>query len=135
METPFTVADYMSRKLITLNPDMDILHAGSVLLKHDISGAPVLAMNGELVGIVTEKDFFKTTVHAGYFNQLGGKVSDYMSHDVISVAADMNILDMAEMFLKTKYRRYPVTAEGKLIGLISRRDVLRALHSLCWPTE
>ena len=131
MQTPFTVADYMSTKLITVNPELDILHAGSVLLKHDISGVPVVAMNGELVGIVTEKDFFRTTIHASYYNQLGGKVSDYMSHEVITVAAKMNILDTAEMFLKTKYRRYPVIADGKLIGLISRRDVLRALHSLC----
>lgn len=133
MEIPFTVADYMSTKLITVNPNMDILHAGSLLLGHDISGAPVVGTDGKLVGIVTEKDFFKTTVHAGYYDQLGGKVSEYMSHEVVTVSADMNILDMAEMFLKTKYRRYPVIADGKLTGLISRRDVLRALHSHCWP--
>ncbi len=135
MTAPFTVADYMSVEVITLTPDMDILHAGSLLLEHDISAAPVVDTDGKLLGIITERDFFKSTIQAGYYDQLGGKVSEYMSNEVVTVSPDLNILELAEIFLTVKYHRYPVTIDGKLLGVISRRDVLRAIHSLSWPQK
>lgn len=109
---------------------MDVLDASQFLVDHHISGAPVLDEQGRMVGILTERDCFKTTLSAGYYEELGGRVSEYMSRDIQSVEPDMSILDLAALFLKAPFRRYPVVSEDRLIGLIGRRDVLRALLTL-----
>ena len=118
----------MSTKLISLTPDMDILDASHLFLKHDISGAPVVDENGKLVGILTVRDCFKTTLDACYYSEFGGKVSEFMTTDVDTVSPDTSIPDIAEIFLHSRYRRFPVLEEGRLVGLISRKDVLRGLY-------
>ena len=120
----------MSTKLISIAPDMDILDASHLFLKHNISGAPVIDANGKLLGILTVRDCFKTTLNACYYSESCGKVSEYMTTDVETVSPDTSIPDIAELFLKSRYRRFPVLEEGRLIGLISRKDVLRGLHIL-----
>ena len=70
------------------------------------------------------------TLHAGYHGDWGGPVSDYMSDGVKTVDAEMSIIDLAQLFLDTTFRRFPVMEKNRLIGQISRRDVLRALEHL-----
>ena len=120
----------MTTSIVTFNSDMDLIEASHLLVLHEISGAPVVDKHGLLVGILTERDCFKTTLNAGYHGELAGKVLEYMTRDVKSVTPDMNILDLAVLFLKNKYRRYPVVSENRPIGIISRRDVLKALLTL-----
>jgi CBS domain-containing protein len=69
-------------------------------------------------------------MQAGYYGEPGGQVVEYMSRDVKSVAAETSIVDIAEYFLNIRYRRFPVVRDGRLIGIISRRDTLRALLDL-----
>jgi CBS domain-containing protein len=121
------VRDFMTRSLVTLQPDMEILHAVHLLIKHDIAGAPVIDAEGRLVGMLTEKDCMKVAVSAGYHGEYGGKVSEFMTREVETISPDDGLVEAAKRFLKKRYHRYPVVADGKLIGQISRRDVLRAL--------
>ena len=132
MKKPISVKDAMTTSIITFRADMDLIEASHSLVVHEVSGAPVVDAEGLLVGILTERDCFKTTINAGYHGELAGKVSDYMTHDVETVSPDMNLLDLAVLFLKNKFRRYPVVSENRPIGIISRRDVLRALLALSW---
>jgi len=125
----------MTTSIVTVTPDMDILEASRSLVNHGISGAPVVDELGNLVGILTERDCFKITLNAGYFEELGGKVSEFMSRDVETVTPEMSVLDLAELFLRTRYRRYPVVVDNRLVGLISRRDVLKALLDLSWDSS
>jgi len=120
----------MRRSPLTLRPDMEIMNASQFLVDHHISGAPVVDEQELMVGILTERDCFKTTLSAGYYEELGGSVSEYMTRDVQSVDPDMSILDLAGLFVRAPFRRYPVVSEDRLIGLISRRDVLKALLTL-----
>ena len=106
------------------------MDASQFLVDHHISGAPVVDQQGNMVGILTERDCFKTTLSAGYYDELGGCVSEYMTRDVQTVDPEMSILDIAGLFLRAPFKRYPVVSNGMLVGLISRRDVLRALLSL-----
>lgn len=124
-----TVGHYMNTRCVVLNPDMDILAASQILVKKQVSGAPVV-QGTALVGILTERDCFKITLDAGYFGEFGGKVSEYMSTDLVTVTRDMSILDLAERFIEKKFRRYPVMEKDQLLGMIDRRDVLRALLDL-----
>jgi CBS domain-containing protein len=130
MMTSATVQQYMSVSAITLTADMAILDAGRVLVTKQISGAPVIDEKGLVIGMLTAADCLKTTIHAGYFAEPGGRVAEFMSVDIKSVAPEMSILDLAELFLNKPYRRYPVIENSRLIGIISRRDVLRALLDL-----
>jgi CBS domain-containing protein len=72
----------------------------------------------------------KVALNAGYYGDWGGPVADYMSTSVESVDADMNIVDLAQKFLESGFRRFPVLRNNRLVGQISRRDALRALSEL-----
>ena len=120
----------MAKAIVTLAADMDILNASGVLVSNRISGAPVVDEKGAVIGMLTAADCLKTTMHAGYYAEPGGRVDEFMGREVKSVEPDMSILDLADLFLNTPYRRFPVIADNQLIGIISRRDVLRALLDL-----
>jgi len=124
------VKNYMTGKLVTFHPDTDVLDAIHELVEHGIAGAPVTDNRGNLVGMLSELDCMKVALHAGYHGDWGGPVSDYMSGDIETVDADMSIIDLAQLFLEKPYRRYPVMKDHRLVGQISRRDVLRALQDL-----
>lgn len=124
------VRDYMAGRLVTFKPDTDVLDAIQELLKHRIAGAPVVNDRGELIGMLSELDCLRVALNAGYYGDWGGPVSEYMSPDVETVDADMNIVDLAQKFLDCGFRRFPVLRGNRLVGQISRRDVLRALGEL-----
>jgi predicted transcriptional regulator len=69
-------------------------------------------------------------LEAGYHDEWGGQVKEYMNPDISTIDADTSILDVANYFINAPYRRYPVMQENRLVGQISRRDVLKALQSL-----
>ena len=122
------VKDYMARTLVTFKPDTPVLDAVHVLVKNRIAGAPVVDDEGNLVGMLSELDCMKVALQAGYHSAYGGPVRDYMSEGVQTVNIDMSIVDLAQVFIDKKYRRFPVTDNNRLVGQISRRDVLRALE-------
>lgn len=124
------VKDYMTGKLVTFQPDTDVLDAIHELVLHGISGAPVTNDDGELVGMLSELDCMRIALHAGYHGEWGGPVADYMTADLETVDANMSIIDLAQLFLDTTFRRYPVVTDHRLVGQISRRDVLRALAKI-----
>ncbi|MFK7951280.1 MAG: CBS domain-containing protein [Ekhidna sp.] len=123
------VEDYMARKLITFSPDQPIHDVVDGLMKHRISGAPVVNAQGALCGVISEGDCLKEVVKGMYDNHptLSGLVSEYMAQNVITVTPDLNIFEAAKMFLDKRLRRFPVVKEGKLIGQISQKDVMKAV--------
>ena len=123
------VRDYMAASLVVLQPEMEILRAIHLFIENRISGAPVIDERGNLVGVLSELDCMRVALNAGYYDELGGRVSEYMSRDVRTVQADTSIIALAQMFLDTPYRRFPVLDNNRLVGQISRRDVLRALQA------
>jgi len=129
------VKDHMSGKLVTFHPETDVLDAIHELLNHRIAGAPVTNNRGDLVGMLSELDCMKIALHAGYHGHWGGPVSEYMTTDTETVDANMSIIDLAQQFLDTGFRRFPVVKDHRLVGQISRRDVLRALSQLSVSTE
>jgi CBS domain-containing protein len=124
------VKDYMAKSLVTFKPETDVLDAVHELVKHRIAGAPVVDASGNLIGMLSELDCMKVALNAGYHGDWGGPVSDFMSEGVKTVDGEMSIVDLAQQFVESKYRRFPVVQNNRLIGQISRRDVLRALEYL-----
>ncbi|RLA17689.1 MAG: CBS domain-containing protein [Gammaproteobacteria bacterium] len=125
-----TVKDYMATGLVTLTPGMGVMEAVQKFLDYRISGAPVVDERGNMIGMLSEKDCLKVVLNAAYHEEMGGTVSDFMMKDVVTIDASTGIVEVAEMFIKSSFRRYPVVSDDKLIGQISRRDVLKALEKL-----
>lgn len=121
------IKTYMSRKLITLTPDMEINRAMHLLIENRFSGAPVLDAKGNLVGMLSQKDCLKAALHASYYREWGDTVADYMSGQPQTLDAELDLVEAAEAFLASCYRRFPVISEGRLVGQISRSDLLKAL--------
>ena len=127
MPARLAVRDYMTRDVVTLKPDMDVLQAIAILLKHNISGAPVVGPGGELLGMLTERDCMRVGLDAAFHQQSGGTVADYMATDVITVSAEESIVDTVRRFYDGYYLRYPVVDSSGLVGVISRSDLMRVI--------
>ena len=131
-EIPFKVSDYMTRNLITFKSDQGIEQVIDTLIKHRISGAPVVNENQELIGIISEGDCIKHISESRYYNMPmeNNTVEKHMIKNVETIDGDMNIFDAATKFIKAKRRRFPIVENGKLIGQISQKDILIAAMKL-----
>jgi len=125
-----TARDFMVSKLVTLRPDMEVLEAVSTLLKNRISGAPVVEKDGTFLGVFSEKCSMHAILDAFYEQLPSHQVRMFMDKDAKTVDPDTHLLTIAQVFLLTPYRRLPVLEDGKLIGQISRRDVLKVVLDL-----
>jgi len=121
------VRDYMSRDVITVDDGMEVLKALMLLAGNDIAGAPVLGDGGEVVGVLTEKDCLKRALAATYHSEYGGLVSEYMSSPAVTLTPDDGLVQAAEQFVALPFHRFPVIEDGRLVGILSRRDVIQAL--------
>lgn len=122
------VKTYMTTRLITLRKDMDVYFAIGLLLKNNISGAPVIDNDNNLCGILSEKDCLRIFANGSFYDMPGGSVSQFMTDVVLTVEATSDLFSVADKFLKHNFRRMPVVKGKKLVGQISRRDVLRAIQ-------
>jgi len=120
------VKDYMATKLLTFAPDLNVVEAMNQILNSGITAAPVVDESGSLVGILSEVDLMPVVIQDSYYNEPLGIVSDYMKTPVDTVDPNLDIYTLAERFIHEHRRRYPVVDAGKLVGQVSRRDVLRA---------
>lgn len=127
------VKEYMGRTKITFTPEMDVLRAIHILIEQKISGAPVIDDHGNLVGFLSEKDCMKVALNAGYHGEAGGRVSEFMAEQVKTIDVETPIIELAEFFLNSPFRRYPVVEDNRLVGAVSRRDVLMALEVMSAP--
>lgn len=114
----------MTKSLITISPDMSATETIRTLLKNKISGAPVVDSDGQLVGIISEFKLLNVVFDELTSNQ---PVSELMTTDVITVDENAPLCDVAQVFISLRIRRLPVLKDGKLVGQISRRDVLRCI--------
>ena len=132
LKTP-KVSEYMTKELITFTTETPINEAIHTLLKHRITGAPVLDKKGKVVGLIDDKDCLKVLFSSAYYNHPVGKetVIDYMSNVMRSISIDSDLMDAANIFVTSPYKRLLIKDENeKLAGMISRRDVLRAIKEL-----
>ena len=126
------VSDYMSTNLITFRPDQSVMEVMNTLIKKKISGGPVVNEKNELIGIISEGDCMKQISNSRYYNQPMEdiKVEQHMATEVETIDGDMNVFDAADRFLTSRRRRFPIVNDGKLVGLISQKDVLKAALQL-----
>ncbi|MDC9725060.1 MAG: CBS domain-containing protein [Gammaproteobacteria bacterium] len=128
------VRDYMAVNKCTFTPDMDILRAIHKMLESRISGAPVIDEHGNMIGFLSEKDCMQVALNAAYQQDgAAGRVSEFMSPSVDTIDVETPILDVAERFLTGSYKRFPVVMDNRLVGTITRQNILRALEYISDP--
>ena len=120
------VKEVMNRNVITFREDTPIDEIASTLVSKRITGAPVVSTEGHVVGIVSETDVFSKK----------GKVArDIMSQRVISVTEETGIDEAARLLIGERIRRVPVIRGGKMVGLLSRSDVLDFFAKTRWTCK
>jgi CBS domain-containing protein len=130
--TSLKVKDYMTTNLITFKPDQSVQEVVESLIKYKISGGPVVNDRHELVGIISEGDCLKQLSESRYYNMPleHDNVEKRMATDVETIDGNMDVFDAANKFLQSKRRRFPIVENGKLIGQISQKDILKAALQL-----
>jgi|SRR5262249_55110194 len=143
-------ADVMVTNVITVRPETSVQEVARVLLTNRISGAPVVDESGKLVGIVSEGDLMhraeagterrrpwwlailtgRDVLAAEYVREHSRKVADVMTHQVITAAPITPLNEIANLLEKNGIKRVPIVREGRLIGIVSRANLLQALASL-----
>ena len=132
MSIPFKVCDYMTKDLITFKPEQHVADVVEMLIRYKISGGPVVNENNELVGMISEGDCLKQISESRYYNMPMEQdlVESRMIRNVETIDGNMNVFDAANKFLESKRRRFPIVENGKLIGQISQKDILKAALKL-----
>ena len=124
-----TAKDFMTREVIVVRPGTPVEDAFELMLAHTISGIPVVNMDMTLLGIITEKDLLRLFYEPQ--NIKGRKVEEYMTQPAVHFDENESIEDICKCLLDVSFRRVPVTKEEKVVGIVSRPDILKYLLSLC----
>ena len=122
-----SVRHYMSTRLATVHENQDIREVVTIFTERNLFGGAVVDNLGNLVGILSVTDCIDAALRAGYHSGWRGTVGERMSRDIRTVDAEDNILDVAKMFMDDHYRRYPVLDDNRVVGVVTRLDVLKAL--------
>lgn len=127
-----TARDIMTPPGIVVNPDMSVFTAIPILIKHKLTGCPVTDPTGKLIGILSELDCMKVIAsdafYADDYSNSDILVSRYMTTKCLTITADMGIFRIANIFFEHTLRRIPVIEEERLIGQITRSDVLQGIQ-------
>jgi CBS-domain-containing membrane protein len=148
-------ADVMVANVVSTTPDASVQEVAALLIKHRISAVPVLTKDGELAGIVSEGDLMRrketnTEHHRSWWMQLllgrsplaaeyikahSNKVSDVMTRDVVTATPDTPLRDVAALLEKHGIKRVPILRNGKLVGIVSRANLVQALATQTAPVQ
>jgi CBS domain-containing protein len=123
-----TVSDIMTSQLVIFSPEQSIHEVMRAFIKHRISGGPVVDESGQLVGVISEADCMKEISDSRYFNLpiLDKSVAHFMTDKVDTIDANTSVFDAAALFSKRSRRRYPVMDNKRLVGQVSRKDIVIA---------
>src|SRR6516164_1670190 len=144
------VKDVMTRNVISITADEPILKAARLMLQNRISGLPVVDKDGALIGMVTEADFLRRSeigtarrrprwlefvigpgrLATEYVHAAGRKVSDIMTPDPCTVVPETSLEQIVDVMERRRIKRLPVVEDGKLIGIVSRANLMHALASV-----
>lgn len=122
-----TVQMRMKPVPVTFKPDMHVHEAVNLLLKHSIPAGYVVEDGDRIVGVLAERDCLDAFMNEKYYDSPTALVRDLMASNIVSISPDADILQAANLFSQHKYHRLPVVTGGRLVGDITRRDVIQAI--------
>jgi len=130
-------ADVMTTGAATVRPETPLVEAAQLMIQHRISGLPVVDASEKLVGVISEGDFLRRTsgdkprllelLIGEKVDFAGHRVEEYMSRDPVTIAVDTPVEEIVALMNRHKVRRLPVAAQGKVVGIVSRANLIEAL--------
>ncbi len=123
----YLAGDIMTKDLVFVGPDWSVREAIGLFVEHDVSGMPVIDRHSVLRGVVTEFRLLEVLFNPQLRHCC---VYDVMTHDVITVAPDTLLSDVAAILLQHRIKRLPVVENGKVVGIVSRCDLLRYVNEV-----
>lgn len=129
-KTPDTVRDIMSRDCYRVLPETSITTLAQGLALHRLPGAPVVDATDRLVGFISEQDVLGRVLDSIYHDHEAPLVRELMRQEVLSTTPNKCIIDLAQEMLGAKPKIYPVTEQNRLVGIVTRRDILIALLTI-----
>ena len=117
----FQAKSIMKTNLLTVRKDTDIYEAIQIMVENNITGLPVINDDMTVAGIISEKDVLKLLYN---LEDKSGTVSEFMTKDAVTFDTEENLIEIAECLINHHFRRVPITSGGKLIGIISRKDII-----------
>ncbi|MBU0469605.1 MAG: CBS domain-containing protein [Candidatus Omnitrophica bacterium] len=119
------VKDIMTTQVLTIQETASLREVIQLLVEIDISGLVVVNALEEVVGVITGKDVL---VAFDYLQQIKAPIKDYVSEGVISVSEETTVEEVSRLLVQNNILRVPVLRDKKLVGIVSRRDVLRHIY-------
>lgn len=123
----FKAKTVMTSNVVYVQKQTPIDEAIEILVEKNITGLPVVNDDMTLAGVISEKDVMQLLYDNG---KMSGKVEDFMTENPLSYEQEDNLIDIAECFMKNNFRRVPITSEGKLVGIVSRRNIIEYILKL-----
>ena len=117
----FQAKAVMTTEPITVHKNTDIYEAIRAMVENNITGLPVVNDDMTLAGIITEKDVLRLLYN---MEDRPGLVEDFMTEEVVAFDQEDNLIDIAECLIDNHFRRVPILAEGKVVGVVSRKDII-----------
>jgi CBS domain-containing protein len=119
--------DVMSATVTTVHEYANVMEVIKLLVEHNVTGLPVVDDSGRLLGMVTEKDILMLLLYDP--NVKGKTVTDLMTTEIIHFDEDENLMTIFESLVQRNFRRVPILSEGRLVGIVSRRDIIKFLSA------
>ena len=119
--------DIMTENVLTVHRSASIYDAIQILVEHEITGLPVVDDSGLMVGIISEKDMLKELYDV---EDRGGHVEEFMTRIVTTFDHDESVLEICNCFIRSPFRRVPILENGKVVGIISRSDIINYILKL-----
>ncbi|GEK47972.1 CBS domain-containing protein [Halomonas pacifica] len=126
-KAPTTVREIMSRDCYRVRGNASVSNLVEGLALHRLPGAPVVDDRDHLIGFISEQDVLGKLLESTYLNHEPPLVKELMRHEVLSVTPNKSITDLAQEMLGTKPKVYPVVEQERLVGIVTRRDVIHAI--------
>ncbi len=126
-KAPTTVREIMSRDCYRVTGKTSVATLAGGLALHRLPGVPVVDERDHLIGFISEQDVMGKVLESSYLNDEPPLVRELMRNEVLSVPPNKSITDLAQEMLGAKPKVYPVVEQGRLVGIVTRRDVLSAL--------
>jgi len=132
----FEITNIMKSNVITVKKDTPIYEAMEKLAENNITGLPVVDDDMALVGIVTEKDMLRLVVDLDMLrleselDENATCVAKYMTEEVVSFRPEDSLLEICDSLLENRFRRVPIVSDGKLVGILSRKDIIAYMLKL-----
>jgi CBS domain-containing protein len=119
--------DIMSATVTTVHEYANVMEVIKLLVENNVTGLPVVDDSGRLLGMVTEKDILMLLLYDP--NVKGKTVTDLMTTEIVHFDEDENLMTIFESLVQRNFRRVPILSEGRLVGIVSRRDIIKFLSA------